>query len=257
VTQKAGDFYYWSVLRDMAKGVPKKALCNPKFVFSFFIIMSISSAGVWAPWAFEIDLSSVCNTTIGTTKETSSVKTYTENNTLELGSAFVGWGDVKTEPPSPDTQNPQRAVSLSLTESLKQSCAHISSLPIILFQGFAIFMFNLGLLGGIAFEFFVGQGPKKYEQLDFDELKINKMRTNEFAGFFAWLVAFVLSFYGLKEPTTTSILSILGSFIAISLWICTNYNKTEFKQSPPKPSNIEAGGDGVGNETELTGAGLQ
>ena len=107
---------------------------------------------------------------------------YNEKYNVELAGYYVGVGELSE---SVSTVTSQPIGDLNLIKSLNQSCGYINSLPIILFQGFAIFMFNLGLLGGIAFEFFVGQSPKKYEDLNFDEMKINKMRMNEFAGFFA------------------------------------------------------------------------
>ncbi|WP_413698552.1 hypothetical protein ACLKMH_12965 [Psychromonas sp. KJ10-10] len=245
--------HYWKTLKKTVKAVPGKSLCNPKFVFSFLIIMLISSSGVWAPWAFNIDLSSVCNTEVESFNDLSLYK-YNEKNSVELGGYFIGIGETTS------TSISQPINDLNLIKSLNDSCQYISSLPIILFQGFAIFMFNLGLLGGIAFEFFVGQGPKKYEDLNFDEKEINKMRINEFAGFFAWLLAFVLSFYGLKEPTTTSVLSLFGSVISVSLWICTNYNKAQFQEPEPNPENIEAGAnDNTSNDEQsnLSGENLE
>lgn len=49
-------FGHWGELFFYIIKVPFLVIKNPKFVFPFLIIMLISSSGVWAPWAFEIDL---------------------------------------------------------------------------------------------------------------------------------------------------------------------------------------------------------
>ncbi|WP_435237536.1 hypothetical protein ACR30L_08250 [Psychromonas sp. PT13] len=240
---------YWLCLRKECLKVPFKAVKNPKFVFSFLIIMIISSGGIWAPWAFSLDLSSACNSEVNVVNN--NVQVQSEN--IELAGYYFNWGATVTS-----TATSTYNIS-TLKESLENSCEFISSLPVVLFQGFAIFMFNLGILGGIAFEFFVKLGPDKYDELETDHC-INKNRTNEFAGYFAWLIAFVLSFYGLKEPTTTSYLAMIGSFIAISLWIITNYDKADFKDRPVSPGNIEAAGSRSSSKSskeKLPGEGLK
>ncbi|SBS27241.1 hypothetical protein MSP8887_00584 [Marinomonas spartinae] len=243
-------FDHWKLILNSGLKVPGRAFSNPKFVFSFLVIMVISSAGVWAPWAFDINLSSVC---------------YVEKKDLENNDLIQDGKILNTKPYKLNAKDNElheiesyKEPLPSKLEVLKDACAYVSEIPIILFQGFAIFMFNLGLLGGIAFEFFINQGLQRYQELKFDDEKINKLRLNEFAGFFVWVVAFVFSFYGLKEPTTTSYLSILGSFLALSLWICCNFNKAVFEHSKPNPENIEAGGVfGEDTESELEGDGLK
>tara|TARA_Y100000310_G_scaffold103220_1_gene101485 strand:- start:6069 stop:6728 length:660 start_codon:yes stop_codon:yes gene_type:complete len=218
---------YWLKLIKAGWSVPGKAFRNPKFVFSFFVIMIISSAGIWAPWAFDINLSSVCNDPILLDSETKASKA-------------------------------NEGALLHNQKVLEESCAYVSRQSTILFQGFTIFMFNVGILGGVAFDSFVNQGIKKYEKLDFDKNKIDDLRMNEFAGFFFWVIAFILSFDGLKHPVDISCFALIGTFISISLWICVNYSKTEFNQPIPDPNNIEANSKGnKSTDVELEGSGLE
>ncbi|CAH1534110.1 conserved membrane hypothetical protein [Vibrio rotiferianus] len=234
---------YWRRLKGNVLGVPKKSIENPKFVFSFFIIMVISSAGVWVPWAFSLELSSVCNISQESLvlKEDSFIK----KRELELGV----YKAVLFE-----KSNTTHLDSTKLKESIYLACDYISSLPVTLFQGFAVFMFNLGILGGIAFDFFMTQGPKKYEKNDLTPDKLNEERVNDFAGFSAWIVAFILSFYGLTAPTSFSFFTLVGTVIAVSLWICVNHNKADFRQPKTNPGNIVAENDNI---KPLAGGGLK
>lgn len=247
MSKKTDHLHYWKSLWSSGKNVPKKAAGNPKFVFSFFIIMAISSAGVWAPWAFEINLSPACSheTIVDDSAHNidSKIKVDENSGVLQPGLSGFGSGNIAST----------GDVKSYKSSSVINSCDETEQNKAVLFPGFAIFMFNLGLLGGIAFEFFARQGPQKYHELDFDKVKINELRINEFGGFFIWLFAFILSFYGLKEPTTQSIAPLLGSLLSLALWVFTNYDKTEFQQPEPEPSNIEAGNE----QQELQGDGLK
>ncbi|HAS6220677.1 TPA: hypothetical protein RQJ75_003496 [Vibrio vulnificus] len=235
---------YWKKLSKNIKSVPGKSIENPKFVFAFLIIMAISSAGIWVPWAFNLELSSVCNI-----KPDSLVLKddfFSEKYTAEIGSYQATLYE-KTNSISHDANK--------LKESIDYACKYVGGLPVTLFQGFAVFMFNLGILGGIAFDFFVTQGPKRQERNNLTEEKMNEERVNEFAGFFTWIVAFVLSFYGLTSPTNFDCLTFLGALISVSLWVCVNYNKAEFKQPKPTPGNITA--EGIDSNENLSGEGLK
>lgn len=215
--------YFWERLFNAGRSVPGRSFSNPKFVFSFLVIMSISSSGVWAPAAFDIDLSPDCELKSNTPANTSSSSIDQKKQSV-----------VKSQKVIIDTCTTKTIESYNF------------------FQGFPVFMFNLGLLGGIAFEFFVRQGPNKYDDLDMNQDEIDVHRMSEFAGFFIWVLAFILSFFGLKEPVSTSSLALIGSFLSVSLWICSNFNKAEFSQEEPDASNIEAGTD----DSELEGSGL-
>ncbi|MGF1720334.1 hypothetical protein L4D20_09890 [Vibrio kyushuensis] len=234
---------YWKRLRRNIKNVPRKSIENPKFVFSFFIIMVISSAGVWVPWAFNLELSSVCN--VNNEELVLEYDNFLKKEKIDVGPYRAVLFE-KTDLTSVDVSQ--------LKLSIISACDYIGSLPVTLFQGFAVFMFNLGILGGIAFDFFMTQGPKKYERNDLTQDKLNEERVNDFAGFSAWIIAFILSFYGLISPTSFSLLSLLGALISVSLWICVNHNKAEFKQPKANPGNIVAESD---NTKPLAGGGLK
>ncbi len=243
---------HWKTLRKEFLDVPGKAFSNPKFVFSFLVIMFISSAGVWAPWAFSINLAAVCHDNLLKSKEeVVSVATKGSPTAGDLAA-----GNPVTD--SPTAANSSYSSSKEIINSenyaaLKLSCEYVSKKPINLFQGFAIFMLNVGLLGGVAFDFFIKQGPRKYEELDYDPNKIDKMRVNEYAGFFAWVVAFVLSFDGLKHPVELSVFALFGTFISLSLWVCINFSKAEFETPEEDPNNIEANASKSRSNTALLG----
>ena len=119
-----GYFKYWFLLWNFLLSVIYEVIQNPKFIFSFLVIMLISSAGIWAPWLYSLDLSPVCETIV----PTNAVITTTSGGVIH---------------------------SDKIVESVNVVCLYISSLDITLFQNFSLFMFNLGLLGGIAAEFFI------------------------------------------------------------------------------------------------------
>lgn len=121
-----GYFKYWFLLWNFVVSIIYKTIQNPKFIFSFLVIMLISSAGIWAPWLYSLDLSPVCNTII---PHGSSIRKVS--------------GEVVD--------------SAQIRAAVNVVCAFLSSQEIFLIQNFSLFMFNLGLLGGIAAEFFINK----------------------------------------------------------------------------------------------------
>lgn len=190
--EEKGYFKYWFLLWNFFISVIYEMFQNPKFIFSFLVIMLISSAGIWAPWAFSIDLSPVCNTVV-----LSDAK-HTIPNSVEV---------------TPD----------NIKNSVNIPCSYLasSSQEIKLFQNFSVFMFNLGLLGSIAAEFFI-QKRKDVSGVEDDG------RVKEYAGFFIWVITFTLSFYALKNPTGDTFQVILAGFLSIFLWVFTNIRKKEY-----------------------------
>lgn len=215
--EEKGYCKHWFLLWNFFLSVVYEMFQNPKFIFSFLVIMLISSAGIWAPWAFSIDLSPVCNTVVLPDAK------FTTPNSVELTAS-------------------------SIKDSLRISCSYLasSSQEIKLFQNFSIFMFNLGLLGSIAAEFFI-QKRKDISGAEDDG------RVKEYAGFFIWVITFTLSFYALKNPTGDTFQVIIAGYLSILLWVFTNIRKKEYIfQTDPE---LVLGGKSV-IDTELRGEGL-
>ena len=214
-------FGSWGELLFNLIKIPFVTIKNPKFVFPFLIIMIISSAGIWVPWAFDIDLSTVCNTSIDA-DYISKVAALKDTSIGDFKSAFL------------------------------TSCNYVRYQEIVLFQSFSMFMFNVGILGGIAAEFVLVQRDSKN---DSEENKTDSSIIKEYTAFFIWIVAFILSFYALKNPSQSSSYVNLSTWLSVSLWICTNYHKKEY--TLPVSNNTEAfdGGDDV-TEDDLNGPGL-
>lgn len=194
--------------------------------------MTISSAGVWAPYLYDLNLSPACAFDQEAIKNTTKVYPSYEPSKLH-----------SKEADHPDIE-----------KAMEIACFYSGEMEKKLLQGFSVFMFSLGILGGIAFDFFVSLRERMEEEGDQPIEKVNLIRTREFAGFFLWVMAILLSSYGLKEPTVNNNTVIFGSSLAIFLWICVNHNKAQFKHKPPEPKNIEAGGNEVNHD--LTGEGL-
>jgi hypothetical protein len=197
-----GYFKYWFLLWNFFLSVIYEVIQNPKFIFSFLVIMLISSAGIWAPWLYSLDLSAVCETIVPT------------NATLTTASRGI-------------------IHSNKIVESVDVVCLYISSLEITLFQNFSLFMFNLGLLGGIAAEFFIqkkdnSECEKNISSDDSLTDDGSDGRVKEYAAFFLWVIAFILSFFALKNPTGDSPQVIWGGVLSIFLWIFTNIRKKEY-----------------------------
>lgn len=224
--------YYWAKLIGYICSVAKGALHNPNFVFSFLVIMTISSAGIWAPYLYDLNLSPVC--------------AFSENSiSLSVSSPESSVNAKATD---------EKTLPSHIGALMKRACDHVDSMPKHLFQGFSIFMFSLGILGGIAFDFFVSQRERVEQEDSLSIEESNMTRTKEFAGFFVWVMAILFSSYGLKQPTVHSSFALFGGVLAVFLWICTHHNKAPFKQKPPEPENIEAGGQKANHG--LTGEGL-
>ncbi|MCG9684856.1 hypothetical protein L1D31_20210 [Vibrio sp. Isolate23] len=209
-------FGYWGELLFGMLKIPFLVIKNPKFVFPFIIIMLISSAGVWAPWAFKIDLSGVCNTNVN--------EVHVLNN--------------------------ENLKSISVERfkvAFDISCDYVKSMDIILMQSFSLFMFNVGILGGIAAEFVLRtKVENERERTDSEKVK-------EYAAFLFWLLAFILSFYGLKEPSESSTMVNIATWLSVSLWICTNYHKKEYEI----PTDIRSTEGGTNlSEQSFSGPGL-
>jgi hypothetical protein len=229
---------HWIRLGAYIINVPKLTIKNPKFIFSMLVIMSISSSGVWIPWFFNIDLSMVCNLDVN--KETSE-------------QVFLNQGDAH----------------LFAQETFKNSCDYVKKLDTRLLQSFSIFMFNLGILGGIAAEYFI---RSKVENRDFeDTIKLDEYHVKEYAGFFCWFIALILSFTGLREPMGDSLNVVLASWLSVSLWICTNLKRKEYTLNDAQSilgvntdGDQKLGGDGLieehflpdTNNTDVQGGGL-
>jgi len=197
-----GYFKYWFLLWNFLLSVIYEVIQNPKFIFSFLVIMLISSAGIWAPWLYSLDLSPVCETIV----PTNAVITTTSGGVIH---------------------------SDKIIESVNVVCLYISSLDITLFQNFSLFMFNLGLLGGIAAEFFIQKKDDSEceKNISSDDLLTDDgsdSRVKEYAAFFLWVVAFILSFFALKNPTGDSPQVFWGGVLSIFLWIFTNIRKKEY-----------------------------
>jgi hypothetical protein len=186
---------HWIRLGAYIKNVPKLTIKNPKFIFSMLVIMSISSSGVWIPWFFNIDLSMVCN--------------------LEINKKIASEVFFK-----------QTDAHVFAQETFNNSCEYIKKLDTRLLQNFSIFMFNLGILGGIAAEYFI---RSKVENTDFeDTIKQDEYHVKEYAGFFCWFISLILSFTGLREPMGDSFNVVIASVLSIFLWICTNLKRKEY-----------------------------
>ncbi|ORM68447.1 hypothetical protein [Pantoea rwandensis] len=197
-----GYFKYWFLLWNFLLSVIYEVVQNPKFIFSFLVIMLISSAGIWAPWLYSLDLSPVCETIV----PTNTIITTTSGGIIQ---------------------------SDKIVESVNVVCLYISSLDITLFQNFSLFMFNLGLLGGIAAEFFIQKKDSSEceKNIISDDLLNDDgsdSRVKEYAAFFLWVVAFILSFFALKNPTGDSPQVFWGGVLSIFLWIFTNIRKKEY-----------------------------
>jgi len=194
--RKLKDYWiHWIRLGVYIKNVPKSTIKNPKFIFSMLVIMSISSSGVWIPWFFNIDLSMVCNLDVD--------KKLAEDVFAHQIDSFI-----------------------FAKETFKNSCEYVKGLDARLLQNFSIFMFNLGILGGIAAEYFI---RSKVENRNFkDEIQQDEYHVKEYAGFFCWFIALILSFTGLREPMGDSFNVIIASLLSISLWICTNFKRKEY-----------------------------
>lgn len=224
-----GYFKYWFLLWNFVVSIIYKTIQNPKFIFSFLVIMLISSAGIWAPWLYSLDLSPVCNTII---PHGSSIRKVS--------------GEVVD--------------SAQIRAAVNVVCAFLSSQEIFLIQNFSLFMFNLGLLGGIAAEFFINkkndlainERNQSKENISIDS-KDNRVK--EYGAFFLWILAFILSFFALKNPTGESPQVIWGGVISIFLWIFTNAGRKEYEVEDVHPSNI-LGGEVVELE-KLQGEGLE
>ncbi len=224
-----GYFIYWFLLWNFCITVIYEVIKNPKFIFSFLVIMLISSAGIWAPWLYSLDISPVCETAVPT-------------------------GSYVTTPSGVIVD------STKIVESVNIVCLYLSSLEITLFQNFSLFMFNLGLLGGIAAEFFIQKkdGFELDDGISSNELTNGKgsdSRVKEYAAFFLWVVAFILSFFALKNPTGDSSQVIWGGVLSIILWVCTNIRKKEYRVGAIN-SNTFAGGE-VLDDSKLQGVGLE
>lgn len=197
-----GYFKYWFLLWNFLLSVIYEVIQNPKFIFSFLVIMLISSAGIWAPWLYSLDLSPVCETIVP------------KNAIITTTSGGIIHSD-------------------KIVESVNVVCLYISSLDITLFQNFSLFMFNLGLLGGIAAEFFIQKKDNSEceKNISSDDLLTDDgsdSRVKEYAAFFLWVVAFILSFFALKNPTDDSPQVFWGGVLSIFLWIFTNIRKKEY-----------------------------
>lgn len=204
----------WRFLYKYVKDVFVHFPENPKFIFFFVMFILITGAGVWIPWAFNIDLTSVCM--------------------LEEKNDHV-------------------------KQALGTVCTYVKGLDVAFFQNFSVFMFNLGVLGTIATEYFF-KGETDSSVSDGRDLK-------EVSALFLWVVAFVLSFDSLKNPTGFSWCVALGAILTLFLWVCININKEQYR-TKPNPENMTAEGkayvlpgEGLGeNETSnppLQGEGLQ
>lgn len=187
---------HWIRLFAYLRKVPKSTFKNPKFVFSTLVIMSISSSGIWIPWFFNIDLSMVCN--------------------IEVTSDAAQRTFAKESDPVTFAQG-----------VFSDSCNYMNHVDTKLLQNFSIFMFNLGILGGIAAEYFI---RSKFETADFDNaVMLDEYHVKEYAGYFCWFVALVLSFAGLREPMGSNVLVIIASWLSVSLWVCTNLTRKEYE----------------------------
>lgn len=223
-----GYFKHWFLLWNFLVSVIYETIRNPKFIFSFLVIMIISSAGIWAPWLYKIDLSPVCNTIVPS-------------------DAVIGvpsGGNINAE---------------DIRASVIIACSFTSSQEITLIQNFSLFMFNLGLLGGIAAEFFIQKKNSSECEDDTKQGETTKDdksddRIKEYGAFFLWVIAFILSFFALKNPTGASPEVIWGCLLSIMLWIFTNLRKKEYKVNDLDPSNAVGGKDVDPNK--IKGAGL-
>ncbi|EBH0345249.1 hypothetical protein FJ746_09600 [Salmonella enterica] len=223
-----GYFKYLFLLWNFFLSVIYEVFQNPKFIFSFLVIMLISSAGIWAPWLYSLDLSPVCETIV----PTNAIVTTTSGGIIH---------------------------SDKIVESVNVVCLYISSLDITLFQNFSLFMFNLGLLGGIAAEFFIQKkdNTECEEKISFNNLETDESsdsRVKEYAGFFLWVVAFILSFFALKNPTGDSPQVFWGGLLSIALWIFTNIRKKEYTVKTDVNNLI---GGMILNSDKLPGTGLE
>lgn len=228
-----GYFKYWFLLWNFLVSVIYETIKNPKFIFSFLVIMMISSAGIWAPWLYGIDLSPVCNTKVP--------------SSAVIKNPFGG--DIYAE---------------EIKGSISIACSFISSQEITLIQNFSLFMFNLGLLGGIASEFFIQkknnsdcQGDSEVNEFLQDKIKDDRIK--EYGAFFLWVIAFILSFFALKNPTGASSEVIWGCFLSIILWVFTNLGKKEYRVNDIDPNNAVGGeevffdklqGDGLSDDVK-------
>ncbi|ELY4034037.1 hypothetical protein ACI1AH_002772 [Cronobacter sakazakii] len=223
-----GYFKHWFLLWNFLVCVIYETIRNPKFIFSFLVIMVISSAGIWAPWLYKIDLSPVCNTIIPS------------DAVINISSG-------------------KKILAEDIRASVSIVCSFTSSQKITLIQNFSLFMFNLGLLGGIAAEFFIQK--KNSSECEGDNEQSGTMKDNqsddrikEYGGFFLWVIAFILSFFALKNPTGASLEVIWGGGLSIMLWVFTNLRKKEYEVNDMDPSNAVGGKDV--DPGKLKGAGL-
>ncbi|WP_279624360.1 hypothetical protein [Aeromonas veronii] len=189
---------HWIFLYEHIKKVILYFPENPKFIMFFLIFILITGAGVWIPWAFKIDLTSVCVL---------------------------------------------RGESDDVRQALGTVCLYVKGMDVAFFQNFSVFMFNLGVLGTIATEFFF-KGETDSSLSDRKDLK-------EISALFLWVVAFVLSFDSLKNPTGFSWYVALGALLTLFLWICININKEQYKMKPD-PKNVTA----ENKDFTLPGSGL-
>lgn len=223
-----GYFTHWFLLWNFLVSVIYETIRNPKFIFSFLVIMVISSAGIWAPWLYKIDLSPVCNTIVPS-------------------NAVISVSSGKNIPAE------------DIRASVNIVCSFTSSQKITLIQNFSLFMFNLGLLGGIAAEFFIQKKNSSVcedgnEQSETTNDKQSDDRIKEYGAFFLWVIAFILSFFALKNPTGASPEVIWGGVLSIMLWVFTNLRKKEYKVNDMDPSNAVGGKDV--DPSKLKGEGL-
>ncbi|WP_415892546.1 hypothetical protein ACMXYN_15085 [Neptuniibacter sp. PT8_73] len=146
-------------------------------------------------------------------------------------------------------------------------CDFTSRKDVSLFQNFPVFMFNLGLLGTLAAQYYI---TEKNHQEEADDYELVKRELFKVSGLVTWFIALVLSFLALKDPSGFSYGVLISFWLTISIWATMNYSKPDFGLTGfssilggdnVKAENIEGAGinltDKAQEEDTIGGKGLE
>ncbi|MBA6365112.1 hypothetical protein H4J42_15320 [Colwellia sp. BRX8-8] len=192
-------------------------MINAKFFFFAIVAVGIGTMGIWVPVAFELNLN----------EPAYILKQVVVDKTLAIS------GQVK-----------EVTFTLKDNTPLSLYIEYIGDLKEITFENFSIFMYVISILGVIAAENFIKH--QKPNGKDSEALHSFSL--------FIWFVAFVLSFWALKEPKILSWQLICSFGLAVSLWLSISVKSDHFLDI--KKTSKELNGTKSESKPNFNGGGL-
>ena len=190
-------------------------MINAKFFFFAVVAVGIGTMGIWVPVAFELNLNGPSHV-LEQVDKTLIINTEVKEVTITL------------------MDNTKLPLYVKYAEKLKK----------ITFENFSIFMYVISILGVIAAENFIKN--EKPDGKDSEALHSFSL--------FIWFVAFVLSFWALKEPKILSWQLICSFGLAVSLWLSISVKSDHFLDI--KQTNKKLNGTKSETKPNFNGGGL-